>query len=235
MNSFQPSDKYKNYSLPTAKPSSHQPFYYQQKERTLQEQISHKLEKLTEFLEHLYPELSDKSNRNIKVTIKKNLETFTDDLDLMKGDFQKNPYTFNTDALKTNESCIAEMKDVCDALKTFVVKEDELKKFGKIKHILTELEHLIHPKLTNFEKSIEKARIESKQKIGTEKKESIRVKAQNKIKEKPLVKSKKKKAVSKKVKPAAKLLKQPKVKVDSKPLQKAKPTTKLLKAKSKSR
>lgn len=203
---FQPADKYKNYSLPTSKPFASDTFYYKQKEVTLQEQIYKKLKKVSEFLESLYPTLTDDYSRNIKTVIEKNLEKLSEDLDQMKGYLNEDPYTFNTAKLKINQHCITEMKNVCDILQTLRNYEHETKKLGKIKHALTELEHLIQP--TNFEKSLERARAKSKPKKAAANKERISAKAQKKSKEKPAVKSEKPTAISKKAKAPAPKLKQ---------------------------
>lgn len=233
---YQPLEKYKNYSLPTSKPFRSHAFY-QEKVWTLQEQIHKKLKKIAELLGSLYPKLSADFSKNIKVAIKKNLETLNEDLNLMQRDLNKNSYLFNTDKLKTNQHHITEMKQVCDTLQTIRSYEDEFKNIGKIKHALTELEHLIQP--TSFEISLEKARVKSKPKTLPAKKEHSQVVAQKKVKEKSLAKSKKSTTPSKKAKPATKLSK-PKIDTkqapkSKKPIHKLKQSEKkLTKPKSKS-
>lgn len=191
MGAYQPPEKFKNYSLPTSKPFKSNTFY-KEKVVTLQEQLFKKLKKVAEFLESLYPKLTDEFSRDIQVVIKKNLETLIEDLDLMQVGLHKNPYTFNTKKLKTNQHCITEMKKVCDTLQT-VKSYDEFKKLAKIKHALNELEHLIQP--TSIERNLEKAGAKSKPKKVPVKKEPV------------LVEAKKKKAISKIAKPTTKLLK----------------------------
>lgn len=211
MGAYQPTEKYKNYSLPTSKPLKSHAFY-KEKVWTLQEQIYKKLKKVAEFLESLYPKLTDDFSKNIKVAIEKNLEVLIEDLDQMQHGLHKNPDSFNTNKLKINQHRITEMKNVCDTLQTVRSYEYEFKNLGKIKHALNELEHLIQP--TNFERSLEKARVKSKPKTVPAKKEHIQVEAKKKIKEESIIKSKKQKATSKKAKPATKLPKQ--IKIDSK-------------------
>ena len=101
MGAYQPPEKYKNYLLPTSKPSRSHAFY-EQKVWTLQEQIFHKLKKVAEFLESLYPKLSDDYTGHIKVVIERNLETLVEDLDQLQFGLLKNPQDFNTNKLKIN-------------------------------------------------------------------------------------------------------------------------------------
>jgi len=223
MGAYQPTENYKNYSLPTSKPLKSHAFY-KEKVWTLQEQIYKKLKKVAEFLESLYPKLTDDFSKSIKVVIEKNLEILIENLDLMQHGLHKNPDSFNTNKLKINQHRITEMKNVCDTLQTIKSYEYEFKNLGKIKHALNELEHLIQP--TSFERSLEKARVKSKPKTVPEKKEHILVEAKKKIEEDSIVKSKKQKAISKKNKPATKLPKQ--IKIESKqPKKSATPVHKL--------
>jgi hypothetical protein len=158
---YRPPDKYKNYALPTSKPlRSHA--LYKEKVWTLQERIYKKLKKVAEFLDSLYPKLTDDFSENIKVVIEKNLEILLEDLDLMQQGLHKNPDSFNTNKLKINQHRITEMKNVCDTLQTVRSYEFESKKLSQVKHALHELEHLIQP--TSFEISAEKARVKSKPK-----------------------------------------------------------------------
>lgn len=219
---YQPTEKYKNYSLPTSKPLRSHAFY-KEKVWTLQERIFKKLKKVAELLESLYPKLTDDFSKNIKIVIEKNLKTLIKDLDLMQNDLHQNPYSFNTNKLKINQHHITQMKNVCDTLQTVRSYEYEFKNLGKIKHALNELEHLIQP--TSFEKSLE-ARAKSKQKTVPAKKEQILVEAKKKIEEDSIVKSKKQKAISKKTKPATKLPKQIKIK-SKQPKKSATPVHKL--------
>jgi hypothetical protein len=208
---YQPTQKYKNYLLPTSKPlKSHA--LYKEKVWTLQEQIYKKLKKVAELLENLYPKLTDNFSNNIKVVIEKNIKILIEDLDLMQSSLHKNPDSFNTNQLKINQNHITEMKNVCDTLQTVRLYEYEFKNLGKIKHALNELEHLIQP--TNFERSLEKARVKSKRKRVPAKIGRILVEAKKKIEEDSLVRSKKQKAISKKTKPAMKFPKQ--IKIESK-------------------
>lgn len=223
---YQPTEKYKNFSLPTSKPLKSHAFY-KEKVWTLQEQIYKKLKKVAELLESLYPKLTDDFSKNIKVVVEKNLEILIKDLDLMQHGFHKNPDSFNTNKLKINQHHITEMKNVCDTLQTVSSYEYEFKNLGKIKHALHELEHLIQP--TSFERSLEKARVKSKQKAVPEvpeKKRHILLKAKKKMEEDSEVKSEKPKAISKKAKSATKLPKQ--IKIESKrPKKSATPKHKL--------
>lgn len=220
---YQPTEKYINYSLPTSKPLRSHAFYTE-KVWTLQEKIHKQLKKIAEFLENLYPKLTDDFSKNIKVVIKKNLEILIEDLELMQHGLYKNPDSFNTNKLKINQHRINEMKDVCDTLQKVSSYEHEVENLIKIKHTLKELEHLIQP--TNFEKNLEKARAKNKPKTAPAKKEHILVEAKKKIKEEPIVKPKKQKAISKKAKPETKLPKQIKIvskpKLSSKKIMKAK-------------
>lgn len=221
---YRPPEKYKNYSLPTSKPLRSHAFYTE-KVWTLPEQIYKKLKKVAEFLESLYPKLTDDFSKNIKVMIEKNLEILIKDLDLMQHSLHKTPSSFNTNKLKINQHRITEMKNICDTLQTVRSYKYEFKNLGKIKHALKELEHLIQP--TSFERSLEKAHVESKPKTVPAKKEHFPVEAKEKIKEKSVVKSKKQKTISKKkAKPAMKLPKQ--IKIESKqPKKSAAPLHKL--------
>jgi hypothetical protein len=161
MGAYQPTEKYKNYSLPTSKPlKSHA--LYEEKVWTLPEQIYQKLKKVAEFMGNLYPKLTDDFSKNIKNIIEKNLKILIADLDLMQRGLEKNPDTFNSNKLKINQHCITEMKNICDNLQTVRSYEYEFKNLGKIKHSLHELENLIQP--TSFEKNLEKARVKSKPK-----------------------------------------------------------------------
>jgi hypothetical protein len=208
MNVYQPPEKYIDYSLSTSKPfKSH--MFYKEKVRTLQTQILKKLKTVAEFLESLYPELTDDFSMNVKVVIEKNLETLRKDLDLLQSGLQKNPYSFHTNKLKINQHHITEMKNVCETLQTVRSYEHESKKLGKIKHALHELEHLIQP--TSFESSLLKANVKSKAKPKAANKEP-----KKKIKEKSTVNPKTKKAISKKAKSTKNLLK-PSVKKATKP------------------
>lgn len=207
---YQPTEKFKNYSLPTTKPLKSHAFY-KEKEWTLQEQIYKKLKKVAEFLESLYPKLTDEFSKNINVVIERNLTTLIEDLDLMKNSLNKNPESFNTNKLKINQRHITEMKNVCDTLQTIKSYEYEFKNLGKIKHALHELEHLIQP--TNFERTLEKTRVRSTQKAAPAKKGDS------------IVKSKNQKATSKKVKPTTKLPKQIKIE-GNQPKKSAKKVTK---------
>lgn len=214
MGAYQPTEKFKNYLLPTSKPlRSHSS--YEEKVWTVQERIYKKLKEIAEFLESLYPKLTDDFSGNIRNIIEKNLETLIQDLDLMQRSLLKNPNTFNTNKLKTNQHCITEMKNVCSTLQTVRSYELESKKLGKMKHALHELELLIQP--TSFEMSLEKARVR-KPKALPAKKERISVGAK-KIK-RAISGSKTPKAISKKAKPKTKLLKP--IKIGSKQLQKSK-------------
>ncbi len=195
MGAYQPPEKYKNYLLPTSRPLRSHTFY-KEKVWTLPEQIYKKLKKVTEFLESLYPELTDDFSINIKVVIEKNLELLIKDLNFLQNSLHNNPYSFNTNKLKTNQHHISEMKNVCDTLQTVRSYEHEFKKLGKIKHALHELEHLIQP--SNFEISLEKAQAKSKPKPAPAKKEPIQLKAKKTTKAKSIVKPEKQKTVSKK-------------------------------------
>lgn len=208
LGAYEPIDQYKNYSLPTSKPLRSHPFY-QEKVWTLQDQIYKKLKKIAELLESLYPKLTDDFNQNTKNVIEKNLKTVIEDLDLLQQGFHKNKYTFNTKKLKTNQQCITEMKNACDTLQTVRAYEYEFRNLGKIKHALTELEHLIQP--TSFERNLEKTQAKSKPKAVPAKKRPILVKAKKKIKEESIAKSKKQKVILKKAKPVTKLPKQKKI------------------------
>lgn len=213
-----PAVTYKNYTLPTAKPFKSDT-YYKEKVWTVQEHIYQKLKKISEFLETLYPTLSDKFSKNIKGVVEKNIKILFKDLDLLQSSFHKEPESFNTKKLNVNQHSITEMKNVCDTLQTISTYEYESKNLGKIKHVLNELEHLIQP--TKLEKSLEKARAKSKPKTATTKKKPIPVKAKKVIKEKHKVEVKiKKKTLSKTVKKPTKL---------SKPVKKTTSTTKLSK------
>lgn len=195
--------KYKNYSLLTPRLLRSHQTYYKEKTWTLQEQIYIKLKKIAKNLQSLYPKLSDDFSNNIKGVIEKNIGILVDDLNLMQMSLQKNPYSFVIHKLKTTQRRITEMKNVCNTLQTVSTYEYEFKNLGKIKHALNELEHLIKP--TNFERSLEKARVRSKPKRVHAKKEDIVMKTKKKVKEKPPVKSKKKKAISKKDRSTTKL------------------------------
>jgi hypothetical protein len=217
MGAYQPPEKFKNYLLPTSKPFRSHAFY-EEKIWTLQERIYKKLKKIAEFLESLYPKLTDDFSKNIKVVIEKNLETLIKDLDHMQSCLHQTPYSFNTNKLKTNQRSITEMKKVCDTLQTVRSYEHESKKLGKIKHELNELEHLIQP--SSFQKSLEKSQAKNKPKTVPAKKEQILVEAKKKLKEKPKVNLKKQKVISKKAKTSTKLVKP--IKIDSKKQQKSK-------------
>lgn len=193
MGTYLPTVKYKNYSLPIPKPIRSQTFYHE-KVWTLQEQIYKKLKKVAEFLETLHAQLTGEFSGNIKVVIEKNLEILTKDLDLMQRGLHKNPYLFNTSKLKTNQHCITEMKNVCDTLQTVRSYEYESKKLGKVKHLLSELEHLIQP--TGSEKNLETTQVKSKLKTVSAKKKQA------------LDTAKKPKSIAKKTKPTTKLIKQ---------------------------
>lgn len=208
MGTYESTDKYKNYSLPTFK---NRTSGYQEKVWTLQEQIYLKLKHIAQSLESLYPKLTAASNMNIKVAIEKNLETLSEDLNLMTSGLQKNPDSFNTKTLKTNQHRIDEMKHVCDNLQTISSYESEFKNLSKIKHTLTELEHLIQP--TSLERSLQKTTIEKKTKKTPTKKKPTLAATKKKTKPKSTVKSQKKKVISKKAKPKAKSLKPPAKKV----------------------
>jgi len=207
---YQPTKQYKNYLLPTSKPlRSHA--LYKEKVWSLQEQIYQKLKKVAQFLEGLYPKLTDDFSKNVKVVIERNLEILMDDLDLMQNSLNEDPHSFNTNKLKTNQHCITEMKDVCNTLQSVRSYEYESKLLGKIKHELHELENLIQP--TSYEKSLEKARVKNKPKTVPTKKERIKGKTT------ATVKSQKQKAISKKAKPTTKLVKP--IKKANKPLKKS--------------
>jgi len=195
MGAYKPIEKYKNYLLPTTKPSRSHAFY-KEKVWPLQEQMYKKLKKVTEFLESLHPKLTDDFSRDIKVVVEKNLETLIEDLDTMQSGLHKIPYSFNTNKLKINQHCITEMKNVCDALQEVKSYEHEFKKLGKIKHALNELEHLLQ--LKSFERSLGKTKVKSKPKTVPARRKQIQVAAKKKIKEKSIVNSKKQKAISKK-------------------------------------
>jgi len=151
---YQPEEKYKNYLLPTSKPSKNQTFY-QEKVWTVQEHIFLKLKKVTDLLKSLYPKLSDQYVGNVKMVIERNLEKLIEDLELLQNSVDKDPKSFNTKKLQTNQNCITEMKSACDNLQTVRTYEQEFKTLGKIRHALSELEHLIQP--TKLEKSLKKS------------------------------------------------------------------------------
>lgn len=209
MGAYQPIEKYKNYSFSTTKPFNSHTFY-KEKEWNLQDHIYQKLNKLEKLLESLNPKLTDDFSRNAKIVIKKNLDILKNDLDLMQGGFDKNPYSFNTKKLKTNEHFIIEMKNVCDNLQKVKSYEHEFRTLSHIKHALHELDHLIQP--MSLEKSFEMGEgVKIKPARVSVKKARVPVKAQKKTKEKALAIPKKKKAISKKAKPATKLLKPKKI------------------------
>jgi hypothetical protein len=190
---YQPIDKYKNYLLPTTKPLKSHAFY-KEKVWTLQEQIYQKLKKVAELLENLYPKLTDDFSKNIKVVIEKHLKTLIKDLNLIKQSLHTNSDSFDTNKLKINHHHITEMKNVCDTLQTVRSYEYEFKNLSKIKHALSELEHLIQP--TSFEKSLEKAHVKSKQKTAPAmpaKKRPILVQTKKKVKKEPILVQTKKK------------------------------------------
>lgn len=198
---YQPTEKYKNYSLPTSKPSKGHAFY-QEKGWNLQDHVYKKLKKVAELLKSLHPELIDGFNINSTGSIEKNLEILIKDLDLMQNNLHKNSYSFNTNKLKTNQHCITEMKNVCDTLQTVESYAHEFKKLSKIKHALHELEHFIQPK--PFEGVLEKTKVKAEPKTLAGKKEPIL--AQAKKEKKSIVSSKKQKTIPKKTKAPTKLL-----------------------------
>ena len=152
---YQPIEKYKNYSFSTTKPFKSHAFY-EEKEWNLQDHIYKKLNKLEKLLESLHPKLTDDFSRNTKTVIEKNLDLLKKDLDLMQNGLHKNPYSFDTKKLKTNENFILEMKNVCDHLQNVKSYEHEFRTLSHIKHALHELEHLIHP--MSLEKSLERGK-----------------------------------------------------------------------------
>lgn len=205
---YQPPQKFKNYSLSTSKPlRSH--YVYKEKVWTVSEQIYKKLKKIADLLESIYPKLTDDFDKNIKTVVGKNIKTLIEDLNLMQRGLLKDPNSFNTKKLKTNQHCINEMKNVCDTLQTVRTYENEYKNLGKIKHALHELELLIQP--SSLDKSLEKVLMKNKPKKGPVNKGQKLAEATKKIKEKPTLKPKKQKPISKKAKPATKLLKAKKI------------------------
>jgi hypothetical protein len=157
-NPYQPAEQFKDYTLSSPKRfKSH--MYYQEKVVTLSQRIYKKLKTLSELLESLYPSLTHDAHKNIKAAIKKNVEILIVDLGEMQKDLDNNPSNFNTKDLKTNQNCINDMKSVCDNLQTVSTFEHEFKKLGKIKHVLTELEHLLEP--TMYEKNYQEAKMKS--------------------------------------------------------------------------
>ena len=221
---YQPIDKYKNYSRPTSKPLKSRAFY-QEKVWTLQEQISKKLQKVSELLDSLYPRLTDDFSKNTSTVIEKNLLILIKNLDLLQECLTQNPDSFNTNKLKINQRYITEMKNVCDTLQTVRSYEYEFKNLGKIKHTLHELEHLIQP--TKFEKTIEQARVKEKQKEETAKDGQVREKPKMKIEKKSTIKSKKQEKPFEKTKPAKKVSKN--IKLESKKPKKSATSTQKLK------
>jgi len=219
---YQPSDKNKNYLLPTSKPITSHPFFYKQKVWTPQEQVHQKLKKIAEYLESLYPKLTDENTMHIKSLIAKNIETLIEDLDKMNSVWKKNPYSFDTNKLKTNQNCIIEMKNVCDKLQRISAYGSEHKKLAKIRHALHELDLLIQPTSTETEKIVEKASAKPKIRKKAAKKALIPAKPLKKKKAKSVVSSKKPKTASKKAKPAKKSIKR--VKTVHKVLKKTKTT-----------
>ncbi len=189
--SYQPAKEHKNYLLPTSKPiKSHA--IYEEKVWTLQEQIYKKLTTVAKFLESLYPKLTGDVSMNIKVVIEKNLEILVKDIDLMQSSFHKDPYSFKTSKLKTNQKRITEMKNVCDSLQTVSSYEKEVKKLGKIKHELHELEHLIEPnkfEIAHPVKKVPKLKKASAVKAKPKKAPAVKTKAAAKPKKAPAVKA----------------------------------------------
>lgn len=143
---YNPTEKYKRYSLITPKHDKTHPLY-NEREKTLQDHIFKKLKKVSELLESIYPKLADDTSANIKEVIESNLAVLFDNLYLMQSHLHKNPYTFNTSKLKANQKSIAEMKKAADTLQTVSSFENEFKKLSKIKHALHELVQLIEPKV----------------------------------------------------------------------------------------
>lgn len=140
IHAFQPVDKLRNYSRATTKPFRSGSIDYQPKIWSLPEQIQKKLGTLAGFIEILFPQ----GPNDFKV--QSNLEILWKDLDQMQMCLDDNPYEFSHDALQTNLDSITEMKNICDSLKSFNSDKYEIKKLGKLEHVLTELEHLIYPK-----------------------------------------------------------------------------------------
>lgn len=230
---YQKEDKYKKYNLPTSKPQRSHP-YYEEKLWTLQEQIFKKLNIISKLLLNLYPKLTDQSSINIKDVIESNLKTLIDDLEFLQSGLDKDPSSFNTSKLKTNQKRIDEMKHVCDTLQTVRTYENEYKNLGKIKHALHELQHLIQP--SPFQQSLNKAaaKIKKSEKATTKKKPASKAK---KTKAKAAVNPKTKKRVAPKAKPVkkAKLTAKKVVRKKAKPVKKAKLTAKkVVKKKAKS-
>lgn len=217
---FQPEDKFKNFSRSTTKPFKSNAPVYQQKVWTPEEQIYSKLEIITEFLEHLFSKLSEAHGKNVKLSIQKNLEILNKDLSLMKNSLLTVPSTFNPSKLKINQNCITEMKSAFDTLQAFEVSHEESKKLSKMKHVLTELEHLIHPNI--FESNLEKEHAKQKLKKEKAKKRPLQGTSRSKKVKKSIVKPKVKKSKStskvlkkrkltgKKLKKTSKLVKKPK-------------------------
>ncbi len=189
---YQTTYNVKNYGLPTAKPQRSHP-YFHEKIWTLQEQIFKKLNIIAELLLNLYPKLTDNFSINIKGVIETNLKTLIDDLEFLQSGLNKDPSTFHTSKLNTNQKHIDEMKHVCDTLQTVSSYEYEFKNLGKIKHALHELGHLIQP--SHFDTILKETqdRIERSDKAAA-KKTSIRT-AKKTTKAKVAVKTKKKKTV----------------------------------------
>lgn len=196
---YQPRENLKKYSLPMDKPFKGHP-YYTEKVWSVQELINKKLNKLANQLDDLYPQLKETVSMNLKVTIEKNLEILNKDLELMQNEMKKNPFSFNTDKLKTNFKLITEMKDVCTLLQSTKSYENEFKKLSKIKHTLHQLEHLIQP--TKFEKSLEESRekIQKTNPAEKEKKQAGDNKKETKEKTMATLVSKKAKSAKKTVK-----------------------------------
>lgn len=202
MGTFQPTGKYKNYSLSTTKPFSSHAFY-QEKVRTPQEMIYGKLKKIGELLESLYPKLTDHFSGNAKIVIERNLKILMGDLDLMQKGLRNDPHAFDTSKLKINQHCISEMRNICDTLQTVKTYEHEFRKLGQIRHFLHELEHLIQP--THFEKSLQCALMKIKPSKITKPKRKVSMKAKKTLAVKPKAKLSVKKVVKKVTKPKAKV------------------------------
>lgn len=211
--SFHPTDKYRNYFLPSTKPSR-RGLGYQQKTFTLQEKLHQKLKKITECFEYLHLHLQDDHGNKIKTSVKKNIDLLSTEIVLLKDAFDKNPYSFSTKTLKISKSHINEMRTLCDRLKQMESNQYDVKRLAKIKHMLTELEHLLmpHPALVAPPEAQLSPAVKTKPKArGAVRKTRASNKASSlsKPKQKPQAKRKMTKQASKKATGHVKRLKKP--------------------------
>lgn len=149
LNEYEPIERYQNFTNPTTKPFKSGAVGFQEKKYTLQEQIYHRLKKAAKLIEVLFATATHHHSPETSSKIRQNLGKLNNDIFLIQNSLVNEPFDFSTSHLEINQEWIDDMKGIVNNLRLSMSDtndSNEIRNVGRLNHILTELDHLMHPR-----------------------------------------------------------------------------------------